>query len=482
MLAEAVAGLGRRSATPTALAALLVARATVLRLRARPARRRRSPSCWPAAAAGAGASGDVAGRVRLRRAQLEAWRSGPRGRPGACSTSRRSRRDDPGRRRRRVVLRARGAEAVALALSGRAGESVRALADGPVRCPSFPGAGPARAGARAHRGAADLGRGRGSGPASARPATARAQLPLVPAVVRRRPRPDQPAARPPRLALWWHREQLGLARLLGQRLPAALAASGMMTAAAWLGDQAAMRRRRHRLGPRRLRPARSLDVPRRPGSRAGLAADARRRPGGRARAPRGGAGRRGREAGTSPRRRTRRTTGCGSVDPADVAGSLADAGRPRRRPAAGSARRARGGGGGRRPGRARAAAEQTSPGLGWCSAPRRRPVAARLPRAVAVTLAGPPALRRRRALRGPSRPRAPGRRRCSPAGPVRPTGSPRGSARSPCWSPRAAVQGDRRGARPVGPYRRQPPAAGLRQARRSAAGPRSPPRWGRSAA
>ncbi|HTE71782.1 MAG TPA: LuxR C-terminal-related transcriptional regulator [Actinomycetes bacterium] len=234
VLGEAVAR-SAELADPDTLAALLVARATVLGYGL--GRLDEAAELLAGPAAGAGASGPMAGRVRIRRVQLEAWRSGPTAALAVLDESPVggvTPQDDPGA----VSFSERGVRAVALALSGHPVEAVRWLSDGPVQVPEIPGP---------DQLAVVLGLTEGGRFAEAEAvaqqcwtATARAQLPLSQLWFAGALGRTNLLRGRPRLALWWHREQLGLARQLGQRLPAALAASGMMTAAAWLGDQAAM--------------------------------------------------------------------------------------------------------------------------------------------------------------------------------------------------------------------------------------------------
>ena len=237
VLGEAVTALTGSEAGGDAdtLAALLVARATVLGYGL--GRLDEAADLLAGPAVGAGISATVAGRVRVRRVQLEGWRSGPSAALAVLDEPRvggPASRDDADA----VSFSEPGVRAAALALAGHPVESLASLTDGPVQVPDLPGP---------DQLALVLGLTEAGRLAEAETVAqqcwtlmARAQLPLsqlwfAGALGRTnllRGRPKQ--------ALWWHREQLGLARLLGQRLPAALAASGMMTAAAWLGDEAAM--------------------------------------------------------------------------------------------------------------------------------------------------------------------------------------------------------------------------------------------------
>ena len=419
-----------------------------------------------------GLSATAATVVRLRRAQFTLWHRGP---AAARAVLAETGPYDPSARHHAGA--GAGAEVSALALTGRAGRG------GPAA-----GTSPSRSGRVADEIAAGPGADRGGDLSAAEELAekcyalaARARLPLAQlwfagglgrtSLLRGRPR----------LALWWYRRA---ARAGPPARPAAAPRAGRERDDD--GGRLARRTgRRCRTPPprwdRRRRSTRS-DPAMFPGDLARGPAwrlMARRRPGGRARGPGGGAGRPADGRATSPRRRTRRTTGCGSGDPATWPRPWPTLAAQRRRHAAGALAGARGRGGGRRRRRARAAAERL-PGLGLVLSAAEAASEAPDPAAPRGDPRRAAALRRRRAGWVAERPRARGRRRCSPAGPARPTGSRRGSARSRCWSPRAAVQGDRRGARAVGPYRRQPPAAGLRQAGGQQPGRGRPPPWGRS--
>ena len=233
VLEPAVAALDDRR-DPDALTALVMARATVLGYGL--GRLGDAAELLAGSAAAGGTSAPVARRLRVRRVQLENWRSGPAAalavlaEPGPEEAS--GHVADP------ASFTERGVRASALALSGRPGQAVDTLTDGPVRVPELPG----QDELALVLGLTEAGRLTEAELVAQQcwTAMARAQLPLSQLWFAGALGRTNLLRGRPRQALAWHREQLGLARLLGQRLPAALAASGMMTAAAWLADDAAM--------------------------------------------------------------------------------------------------------------------------------------------------------------------------------------------------------------------------------------------------
>ena len=230
VLGDAV-GRSSERLDPDTLAILLVARATVLGYGL--GRLDEAAALLSSTAAAAGMSPVVAHRVRIRRVQLEGWRSGPAAALAVLAEPAVPGADEAGADA--AAFTERGVRAAALALSGR---SVEAVGGSPVQVPDLPGQdelalvlGLTEAGRLAEAEAVAQ---------QCWTAMARAQLPLPQLWFAGALGRTNLLRGRPRLALWWHREQLGLARALGQRLPASLAASGMMTAAAWLGDDAAM--------------------------------------------------------------------------------------------------------------------------------------------------------------------------------------------------------------------------------------------------
>jgi DNA-binding NarL/FixJ family response regulator len=177
-----------------------------------------------------GLSATAATVVRLRRAQFTLWHRGP---AAARNVLAETGPYDPAARQHAGA--GAGAEVSVLALTGRAGEAVR-LWDEPL--PESPG-GREVAVVLALTEAGDLSAAEELAQRCYALA-ARARLPLAQlwfagglartSLLRGRPR----------LAMQWYREQLGLSRQLGQRLPQALAASGLMTAAALVADRPTM--------------------------------------------------------------------------------------------------------------------------------------------------------------------------------------------------------------------------------------------------
>ncbi len=177
-----------------------------------------------------GLSATAATVVRLRRAQFTLWHRGP---AAARTVLAETGPYDPSARHHAGA--GAGAEVSALALTGRAAEAVRRW-DEPL--PEWPGGGEVAV-VLALTEAGDLSAAEELAE-KCYALAARGRLPLAQlwfagglgrtSLLRGRPR----------LALRWYREQLGLSRRLGQRLPLALAASGMMTAAALVADRPAL--------------------------------------------------------------------------------------------------------------------------------------------------------------------------------------------------------------------------------------------------